>query len=111
VSRHYFDCEHLGQPLRITLGYDPPLNEYFLQVQSLKCEQQDPTFLYASVDDPKALVNDLEYFHEQLAALGLSAPESLFEAVELDAARRVGNKVVEHFGNGQTRIVVGETRD
>jgi hypothetical protein len=112
MSRHYFDCEHEGQTVRVVLGYDRPLDEFFLQVyrtgfaagdsfREQLCDEAD--FLYASMSDYDAPPDDLTYFRSQLKRLGINAPESLFKAVEADAARRTGNLVMVHFADGTTR--------
>lgn len=53
MSRHFFDCE-LRCTVRVRLGYDRPLNEFFLQVERIGADpgQGHSPFLYASIDDP-----------------------------------------------------------
>lgn len=106
MSRHFFDCE-LRCAVRVRLGYDRPLNEFFLQVERVGADsgQGHSPFLYASVDDPFNTGDDLDYYREKLEKLGLIVPESLFQAVEEDAARGVGNRYAQHFADG--RIVEG----
>jgi len=106
MSRHFFDCD-LRCAVRIRLGYDRPLNEFFLQVERIGADpgQGHSPFLYASVDDPFNTGDDLDYYREKLEKLGLVVPESLFQAVEEDAARGVGNRYAQHFADG--RIVEG----
>lgn len=106
MSRHFFDCE-LRCAVRVRLGYDRPLNEFFLQVERVGADpgQGHSPFLYASVDDPFNAGDDLDYYREKLEKLGLVVPESLFQAVEEDVARGVGNRYTQHFADG--RIVEG----
>lgn len=106
MSRHFFDCE-LRCAVRVRLGYDRPLNEFFLQVERIGADpgQGHSPFLYASIDDPFNSGDDLDYYREKIEKLGLVVPQSLFEAVEEDAARGVGNRCAQHFADG--RIVEG----
>lgn len=106
MSRHFFDCE-LRCAVRVRLGYDRPLNEFFLQIERIGADpgQGHSPFLYASVDDPFNTGDDLDYYREKIEKFGLVVPESLFQAVEEDTARGVGNRYVQHFADG--RIVEG----
>lgn len=106
MSRHFFDGE-LRCAVRVRLGYDRPLNEFFLQVERIGADpgQGHSPFLYASIDDPFNTGDDLDYYREKLEKLGLVVPESLFQAVAEDAARGVGNRYAQHFADG--RIVEG----
>jgi hypothetical protein len=60
-----------------------------------------PPFLYASIDDPFNSGDDLDYYREKIEKLGLVVPESLFQAVEDDAARGVGNRCAQHVADGR----------
>jgi len=106
MSRHFFDCE-LQCVVRVRLGYDRPLNEFFLQIERIGADpgQGHSPFLYASVDDPFNTGDDLDYYREKLEKLGLVVPESLFQAVEDDATRGIGNRCAQHFAD--ERIVEG----
>jgi hypothetical protein len=102
MSRHFFDCE-LHCTVRVRLGYDRPLNEFFLQVERIGADpgQGHSPFLYASIDDPFNSGDDLDYYQEKLEKLGLVVPASLFEAVVADAAGDVGNRCAQHFADGR----------
>lgn len=102
MSRHFYECE-LRCTVRVRLGYDRPLNEFFLQVERIGADpgQGHSPFLYASLDDPFNVGDDLDYYREKLEKLGVTVPESLFQAVEEDAAGGVGNRCVQHFADGR----------
>lgn len=104
MSRHYFDCEHNSRRIRVTLGYDRPLLEFFLQVHELSSE--DDGLLYASLADLDAMVKDIDYFRHKLRSLQIEVPETVFAAVIEDCAHCAGNKVVEHFADGRRRVVL-----
>lgn len=102
MSRHFFECE-LRCTVRVTLGYDRPLNEFFLQIERIgaRAELGHPPFLYASLDDPFNGGDDLDYYRDKIEKFGLVVPESAFQAVEEDAARGVGNRCAQHFADGR----------
>jgi hypothetical protein len=102
MSRHIFECQ-LQCAVRVRLGYDRPLNEFFLQVERIgaRSDLGHALFLYASIHDPFNTGDDLDYYRHKLEQLGVVVPESLFRAVEEDAARGVGNRCAEHFADGR----------
>lgn len=109
MTRRYFDTQHSTGPVRVILGYDRPLDEFFLQVARRPRHEDDDipdhdAYVYLSLDDPHARTDDLEYFRAQLTALGLQIPESMFLAVTEDALDRVGNLIAEHFANGRIML-------
>lgn len=109
MSRHYFDCRHGGRNIRVTLGYDRPTQEFFMQVQR-RTAKGVPTlnFLYTSLADPENQPKDLDYYRERLTALGVVVPVDLFEAVWEDACTHRGNAIIEHFENGTQRVIYDE---
>jgi hypothetical protein len=110
MTRRYCEGLYLDSPVRVTLGYDRPLDEFFLQIARIPHEEiddadiSDDPYLYVSLADPDALRDDLEYFRSKLTELEIAVPESLFLAVTQDAIEGIGNLVAEHFADG--RIVV-----
>ncbi len=102
MSRHFFDCEHDGRSVRVRLGYDRPLDEYFLHIEFRDSGvDDDHTLLYASINDPNADTEKLSYFAGVLATYGIKVPTSLFREVAVDAFIHVGNRYVEHFEDGR----------
>lgn len=105
MTRHYFDTHYAKQLVRVTLGYDRPLNSFFMQVQRLG--NTDDPFIYSSAGDPEALQHDPDDFAAKLVKLGISVPSSLFEEVWTDGAERRGNRIVEHLAT-ETRVIYEE---
>ena len=98
MSRHFLDCEY-----RVTLGYDRPLDQFFLQVARLPsdpAQDEESPFVYASIDDPNDRCN-LEYYWAKLRELGITVPATMFLEVSNDAFNRVGNRYVQHFADGR----------
>ena len=101
MSRHFFKCE-LRCEVRVELGYDDAAQGYVLEVRRVGANpgQGYSPFLYASVDDPNHTGDDLDYCREKIEKLGLVMPESMYRAVEEDAAH--SNRCVEHYSDGRT---------
>lgn len=102
MSRHFFDCE-LRWLVRVRLGYNPPRNELFLEVERIGVDpgQRRPTLLYTSFRDLFDGGGDLDYYRQRLEQLGLVVPDSMFQAVEEDASRGVGDRCAQHFADGR----------
>ncbi len=109
MSRHYFDTEYKTLPVQVILGYDRPLDEFFMQVKHLdmkNVEDEDLPFVYATIDDPQHDPTEFDYCRRKLVELGVTIPETMFAAVMNDAANRVGNYEVVHFADGSTNVLV-----
>lgn len=100
MSRHFYKCE-LRCEVRIELSYEDAEQGYMLEVRRVGANpgQGYSPFLYASVDDPNHTGDDLDYCREKLDKLGLVVPESLYRAVEEDAAR--SQRYAAHFADGR----------
>jgi len=102
MSRHFFDCEHDGRSVRVRLGYDRPLDEYFLHIEFIDSGADDEhTVLYASINDPRVDTQNLSYFAGVLAKYGIQVPSSLFQEAAVDSFFHVGNRYVQHFDDGR----------
>lgn len=96
MSRHQFriyDSE--AKILTVTLGYDRPLNCVFCTVFR---EGEEDSPLYSNLDDEQAGLDqqDVNYFRDALAQLGIQIPEQMFLEVEWDQITRTGNRDVDH---------------
>jgi hypothetical protein len=109
MSRRYTDCAWRGEVVRVTLGYDRPLDEFFLQVERVSLERT-PTgqFIYASGTDVDACCESLVFYAAKLRELGLKIPTSLFLAVAADAIERRGNWIVEHLADETINTILEE---
>jgi hypothetical protein len=99
MSRHFYDCE-VRCTVRVHLGYLSINEEYFLEVERIG-PGADPELLYASDNEVSKRQNTLDAFRKELKRLGLVVPESMFRAVEEDAARSASNRYVQHFADGR----------
>ncbi len=100
MSRHFFDCE-MRCKVRVQLGYRSVSKEYFLEVERIGPDAGQG-FLYDSGDNSSSIPrSNLNSFRKELKRLGLVVPESMFRAVEKDAAR-LSTRHVQHFADGRT---------
>lgn len=106
MSAHYFDTVHADHPVRVTLGYDRPLDYFHLTIARTSGSMSDEDhFVYCNLLDPELPRGDcvdLEYYRDKLRELGITIPESMFHETELDAINRVGNRAIRHHQDGTT---------
>jgi len=88
VSRHIYT----GNGVRVTLGYDRPLNYVFCTIE------REGEIVYSNLSDPKAGTkqHDINYYRAILAENKISIPDQLFIEVENDQRNRVGNRQVSY---------------
>lgn len=96
MSQHIFKTTRAGEPISVLLGWDRPLEYFFLVVEQLSVENNDEIYLYSNLDDPGAIDCSLDYFRQKLSELGISVPDSMFIEAESDRKHNVGNRLVEH---------------
>lgn len=104
MSSHYFDTVQGDHAVRVTLGYDRPLDYFHLTIERTS-DTDDDQFVYCNLTDPelpRGQCEDLEYYRDKLRELGINVPESMFRETELDCINRVGNRVVRHQQDGTT---------
>ena len=102
MSRHFFDCE-LRWSVRVTLGYNPGREDFYLEVERMGGDHGHGhlRWVYSSIHDLFDGGADLDYYRERLVKLGLSIPDSMFEAVKEDAACGQADRCAQHFADGR----------
>ena len=106
MSRHSFRTQHDSQNVDVILGWDRPLQEFFLQVRAPdSVDEETMGFLYSDLDDPHARCRDLSYFSSVLTGLGIAVPAQMLTAVSEDSRVNRGNFVVEHEQDGTCRVL------
>jgi hypothetical protein len=108
VSAHYFDTIQGDHAVRVTLGYDRPLDYFHLTIERTSDFVTDEDqFVYCNLEDPElpcGQCEDLEYYRIKLQELGITVPESIFRETELDSINRVGNREIRHQQDGTTEL-------
>ena len=103
MSRHHLRTVRGTSPLLVVMGYDRPLNEFFLQLwdDAPGAEAEEPA--YSSMDEPAADWRDIATVVRRLEELDIPVPRSMIDAVVADSIRRAGNRIVEHAPDGGVR--------
>jgi len=105
MTQHYYPTEHQGKPATIMMGWDRPLQGFFMVIED---GQNRGKYIYSNLDDPEliqfgGLPPCLDPFLAKLEALGLSVPDVMLDAIELDAALNEGNRRGEYNRDGSVK--------
>lgn len=101
MSRHHLRTVRGTSRLLVVIGYDRPLNEFFLQLwdDAPAAEAEEPA--YSSLDEPEADWRDIATVIRRLEELDVPVPRSMIDAVVADGVQRAGNRIVEHAPDGR----------
>lgn len=108
MSRHSYSAIYSNRKVEVTIGFDRPLQEFFMTIQYLEPsgteaeeEDEESDIVYSNLSDPDApCIRDLAYFRAKLRSLDITVPESMLREVQNDADHQVGNRIVRHFEDG-----------
>jgi len=113
MSQHRFSTIHAGQPVTVLMGWDRPIGHFFMVIEwdAPRCgnsvpapavggDLEDDCILYSNLDEPHPFALSPRYFRAKLSELGIGVPEAMFEQVEIDRTRRVGNRDVFYHADG-----------
>lgn len=107
MSQHIISvpCAKSGGLVRIQLGWDKPMAEFYLVVfvEPPVGQHLDETqIVYSSLDDrPAQGQQDLGYFRAIAIQLGCVVPEALWRAAYLDREFNVVNKICHYLPTGE----------
>ena len=94
MSQHVFQSTQDGRTVEVMLGYDPPLDGFFMTVTI------DGAIAYTNLEEENAFSKDLPYFRSKLTELGLQVPQEMFDEAELDRRVRDGARRETHEEGG-----------
>jgi hypothetical protein len=104
MSQHIFESkDSAGRNVQVILGWDRPLQQFFLVVENLDAASDDgeDDYLYSNHGDMDAFnVQDINFFVDKLAAFGICAPKALISEVCADRQNNVGNRQVVYDAHG-----------
>ncbi len=125
MSQHRFPAQtSTGRAVEVLIGYDRPLNGFFLVVTAAELETaamadlidagepdddegdfDGDAFVYSNLDDIDLIdlgghTLDLEYFKAKLAWLGIVLPSSIEGELHQDRLHRVSNRVCHYDAAG-----------
>ncbi|MGO3768197.1 hypothetical protein ACT3T8_16050 [Halomonas sp. AOP1-B1-8] len=98
MSQHYYVTQtDDGSMVQVLAGWDRPLGNFFLVVESLsELEDSEAHFIYTNLDDPEGGLSQREtfaYYNGVLENLGIQLPAAMVEALEEDRELDRGNHV------------------
>ncbi len=105
MSQHIvrLPCEKTGGHLRLQLGWDKPLAEYYLVVfaeSDAQCDNEDG-LVYSNLDDSRSRGQELEYFKAIAMNLGCDVPDVMWQAASDDRNANAVNKIVYYSPAGE----------
>lgn len=106
MSRHYFVTSHKGYPITVQIGWDRPMQYFFLVIPKPTelvddaMQVEDDDYLYSNLHEADPFAHDLDYYRQVLRHFQIGVPESMFTEVLNDAAGNVGNREVLHDADG-----------
>ena len=102
MSRHYFKTKYSGKPVEVLMGYDRPLQGFFMVIDYLEEPEEDDGYIFSNLwqDDPHP--KTLQPYLEKLEELKISVPPEMIIEIEKDGRENMGNKNVRHSMNDGT---------
>lgn len=103
MSQHYFETTLHDQPAVVLMGWDRPLQGYFLIIMQEGANEED--MLYSNLCDPallrfNGLPPTLDYFKAKLSEFGLKVPTRMIQEIEFDVTNARNQPVwYDKFGN------------
>lgn len=109
MSQHCFESQtSTGRPVEVLIGYDRPLNGFFLIVSDTSTAEasDEDVFIYSNLSDVElidlgGLTLDLEHFKRKLSLLGVALPSPIEAGLQEDRRLRVGNRFRLYDSAGQ----------
>ncbi|QRI92964.1 hypothetical protein JQN63_14225 [Delftia lacustris] len=107
MSQHIFETVHNGHAITILMGWDRPLQYFFLVIEGpdeafpdVHPDPKEPGYAYSNWYEPDPFGNSLEHYRQVLVRYGVSVPDRMFMEVRQDCANCVGNRVVRYLADG-----------
>lgn len=94
MSQHFFDTDIDGIIYTVQIGWDKPLQRFYLMIDNAENDNSEDYF-YSNLED-RQCKHTLEYFASVLEQNDISIPEGLLDAVEKDRINNTVNKVYRY---------------
>jgi hypothetical protein len=106
MSQHFFTTTHEGRPVELLMGFDRPLQGFFMVVSRLDARDDEDEIVYCNLNDRAlagcaGLPQRLDHFLTKLAGLGIHVPPEMLDEIERDALANRGNRHVVYDGEGR----------
>lgn len=100
MSQHLFCTLHDNTPTRILMGWDRPLQGYFMVIEKPDIDEDEPFWSNLTHCEPSHPKN-LKPFLAVLKKLSITVPLKMIEEVLEDGVTNHGNKEVTHKVEGE----------
>ena len=108
MSVHSFTTRHGGDEIVVTMGWDRPLQGYFMTITRIdsnpegNTEDEEKHFLFNNLEQYITHPKGIEGYLFELGQRRIHVPEQMISEVIMDGISNVGNKYVIHrFENGK----------
>jgi hypothetical protein len=104
MSQHKIELDYRGKTVEVLIGWDRPLQGYFLVVDWLDADTDEP--IYSNLNDPAFDANhgvapSLEMLMKRLIAMDIDLPATVIGNVLMDGVRNIGNCEVKYSKDGE----------
>ena len=102
MSQHTCITKRGTHEVCVLMGYDRPLDYVHMTITRVDTHDEDDGIVYSNLDDAGAGLDcqDVNYYRQVLADLGIAVPESMFTETLRDQESRAGNRCVDHTPEG-----------
>lgn len=99
MSQHIAIIEHNSRSTRVLMGWDRPLQGFFLVISYCDTQDDESEFLYCNLDDKElrkcwGLPKSFDHFETVLKNLNITVPREMIDETRKDQCNNVGNRVV-----------------
>jgi hypothetical protein len=104
MSQHIYKTTHQDRPIEVLIGWDRPLQGFFMMIDWLDEENDSDEYLYSNLDDlnlQNSHPKELSYFLERLSVLGVVVPQKMLQEVLKDQRENAGNRTERYEEEGE----------
>ncbi len=95
MSQHFLYADLDGQQVEIQMGWDTPMDWYYLLISPVLDNEVIDDPIYSNLDEPNANSNDLSFYVGVCRKMGIDIPIEMVEGIEEDRrTRRMNHRVV-----------------
>lgn len=98
MSQHYFYTKHENEESKITMGWDRPLQGYFMVIEK-NSDKDDP--FWSNLDYEKSHSKELDDFLSKLDQFKIKIPQQMIDEIIRDGKNGEGNKeIIDYIEKG-----------
>lgn len=105
MSQHIFNTNWNGKAISVLMGYDRPLDGYFMVIDRIQSDQvgdeledefENDDYIYSNLFESESHPKSLARYQHKLFELCIDVPVQMLEEIIEDRAQNIGNKRVLH---------------